>query len=110
MSTRPRLQFAGQGDDGAVGTKKNPIMFFDAKNGNGPYFHVCGGRQAAQWWLDRQLAIGGIDAKERAVVERMIADLDDEAVADAAYNSILPPEWNSDGERRDDNGAGGVPR
>lgn len=70
-------------DDSATpmdGSAENPVMYFDT-NGNGPLFHVCadaGKSRAAtvRGWLDRQIMIGGVDANERAVIERLADDLE----------------------------------
>jgi hypothetical protein len=75
----------------ANGTRTEPIMFFNSKNGNGPYFHACGGLAAVRDWLNRQITIGGVTAVERSLVERMLDDISEQDVADAAYNGIIPP-------------------
>lgn len=49
-------------------------MYFD-ENGDGPNYHVCDVLSAVQSWLDRQILIGGVDAAERACVERMIVEV-----------------------------------
>lgn len=76
----------------ALGTRTEPIMFFEAESGNGPYFHACGGRAAVQAWLDRQILIGGVTPDQREAVERMLDDITDQQFADAAYNGILLPD------------------
>ena len=74
-----------------IGTREEPIMFFES-NGSGPYFHACGGGKAMRDWLSRQIATGQVNADDRAVVERMIADLDEKVVAAAGYNGLIPPD------------------
>lgn len=58
----------------SVGSRGSPIMYFD-ENGDGPNYHVCDVLSAVQSWLDRQILIGGVDAAERACVERMIVEV-----------------------------------
>lgn len=63
------------------GSKESPIIYFD-EDGNGPNEHVCGdgktpaGAGRIRGWLDRQILIGGVDAKERAIVERLADDME----------------------------------